>query len=167
MPQKNSPTESDADLNLGTLSDLFTNEEAARKFIEARVWPNGPICPHCGSTEAYTLTPRLESKSPVRRGVYKCAECRKQFTVRIGTILEDSKLPFTKWLVTIHLMMSSKKGISSLQISRELAITVKSAWFMTHRIREAMRQDGQRMVEALQGVKGKRLMDASPNKQVG
>jgi len=76
----------------------------------------------------------------VRKGVYKCKACRKQFTVRIGTIFEDSKLPFTKWLMTIHLMTSSKKGISSLQISRELGITVKSAWFMTHRIREAMRQ---------------------------
>jgi transposase-like protein len=142
MPRKNPPTGTDKDLNLAGLSDLFTNEEAARHFIESRVWPDGPVCPHCDSTEAYTLTGKLESKSPVRRGVYKCAKCRKQFTVRIGTIFEDSKLPFTKWLITLHLMTSSKKGISSLQISRELGITVKSAWFMTHRIREAMRQDG-------------------------
>jgi transposase-like protein len=144
MPRRNPPTETDADLNLSTLSDLFTNEEAARAFIEARVWPNGPVCPHCGGTEPYTLTPKLESKSPVRKGVYKCKACRKQFTVRIGTIFEDSKIPFCKWLITLHLMTSSKKGISSLQISRELGITVKSAWFMTHRIREAMRQNGPR-----------------------
>jgi transposase-like protein len=144
MPRKNPPTETDADLNLSTLSDLFTSEEAARAFIEARVWPSGPVCPHCSCTEAYSLTARLESKSPVRRGVYKCKSCRKQFTVRIGTIFEDSKLPFCKWLITIHLMTSSKKGVSSLQISRELGITVKSAWFMTHRIREAMRQNGPR-----------------------
>jgi transposase-like protein len=129
-------------LNLATLSDLFVNEDAARSFIESRIWPEGPVCPHCCSTEAYTLTPKPGSKSPVRPGVYKCKACRKQFTVRIGTIFEDSKIPFTKWLMTIHLMTSSKKGISSLQISRELGITVKSAWFMTHRIREAMRQNG-------------------------
>jgi transposase-like protein len=141
MPAKNPPTHTDADLNLAELSELFTNEDAARAFIEKRVWPNGPVCPHCESTEAYVLTGKEGSKNPVRKGVYKCKACRQQFTVRIGTIFEDSKLPFTKWLMTIHLMTSSKKGISSLQISRELGITVKSAWFMTHRIREAMRQE--------------------------
>jgi transposase-like protein len=144
MPAKNPPTGTDADLNLATLADLFTNEDAARGFIERRVWPDGPVCPHCDSKEAYTLTGKPGSKSPVRKGVYKCKACRKQFTVRIGTIFEDSKIPFAKWLMTIHLMTSSKKGISSLQISRELDITVKSAWFMTHRIREAMRDDGPR-----------------------
>jgi transposase-like protein len=141
MPAKKPPAGTDADLNLAELSELFINEDAARSFIEARVWPNGPICPHCGSVEAYVLCGKEGSKNPVRKGVYKCKSCRKQFTVRIGTIFEDSKLPFTKWLITIHLMTSSKKGISSLQISRELGITVKSAWFMTQRIREAMRPD--------------------------
>lgn len=130
---------SDESLNLATLSHLFVDEDAARAFIESKVWPDGPVCPHCGSGTVYKLTPRSGSTSPVRPGVYKCKECRKQFTVRIGTIFEDSKIPFTKWLMTIHLMTSSKKGVSSLQISRELGITVKSAWFMTHRIREAMR----------------------------
>jgi transposase-like protein len=144
MPAKNPPHGDDRDLNLATLADLFTNEDAARSFIEKRIWPDGPVCPHCGSVEAYALTGKAESKSPVRKGVYKCKACRKQFTVRIGTIFEDSKLPFTMWLITIHLMTSSKKGVSSLQISRELGITVKSAWFMTHRIREAMRHDGPR-----------------------
>jgi transposase-like protein len=126
-------------LNLATLSHLFVDENAARTFIESKVWPDGPACPHCECETVYKLTPRAGSKSPVRPGVYKCKDCRKQFTVRIGTIFEDSKIPFTKWLMTIHLMTSSKKGVSSLQISRELGITVKSAWFMTHRIREAMR----------------------------
>jgi transposase-like protein len=88
------------------------------------------------------LEAREGSRKPVRPGVYKCKKCRKQFTVRIGTIFENSKIPFSKWLIAIHLMTSSKKGISLLQISRELGITIKSAWFMTHRIREAMRQDG-------------------------
>src|SRR5437868_13581817 len=129
MPKKNPPTGTDADLNLAALSDLFTNADAPRAFIEARVWPNRPVCPHCGATDPYTLTAKPGSTKPVRRGVYKCRACRKQFTVRIGTIFEDSKIPFCKWLMTIHLMTSSKKGVSSLQISRELGITVKSAWF--------------------------------------
>jgi transposase-like protein len=144
MPAKNPPTRTDRNLNLATLSDLFTNEDAARAFVESKVWADGRVCPHCGCAESYTLTPKPGSKSPVRKGVYKCKDCRKQFTVRIGTIFEDSKLPFTMWLMVIHLMTSSKKGISSLQISRELGIKYKSAWFMTHRIREAMRFDGPR-----------------------
>lgn len=126
-------------LNLATLSHLFVNEDAAREFLESRLWPNGPVCPHCENDKAYPLTPKPGSKSPVRKGVYKCNACRKQFTVRMGTIFEDSKLPLSKWLMALHLLTSSKKGISSLQISRELGITPKSAWFLTHRIREAMR----------------------------
>ena len=126
-------------LNLSTLSHLFVDENAAREFLEARIWPNGPVCPHCKHNEAYALTAKPGSKSPVRKGVYKCKACRKQFTVRVGTIFEDSKLPLSKWLMALHLLTSSKKGISSLQISRELGITPKSAWFLTHRIREAMR----------------------------
>jgi transposase-like protein len=129
-------------LNLATLSHLFVDEDAARDFLESRLWPNGPVCPHCECTEAYTLTAKPDSKSPVRKGVYKCKECRKQFTVRVGTVFEDSKLPLSKWLMALHLLTSSKKGISSLQIARELGITHKSAWFLTHRIREAMRIDG-------------------------
>lgn len=142
MPRKNPPTGTDADLNLASMSHLFFSEDAAREFLEHRLWPNGPVCPHCGSKEAYTLTARPGSKKPVRKGVYKCKECRKQFTVRVGTIFEDSKLPISKWLMAIHLLSSSKKGISSLQISRELGITQKSAWFVNHRIREAMRDGG-------------------------
>jgi len=129
----------DADLNLATLSQLFSDETAARDFIESKVWPTGPVCPHCACVDVYKLTAKPESKTPVRPGVYKCKACRKQFTVRIGTIFEDSHIPFTKWLMTIHLMTSSKKGVSSLQIKRELGISYKAAWFMTHRIREAMK----------------------------
>ena len=120
------------DLNLATMSHLFADEDAAREFLEHRLWPNGPVCPHCDCTEAYKLTAKPDSDKPVRKGVYKCKECRKQFTVRIGTIFEDSKLPLCKWLMALHLLTSSKKGISSLQISRELGITHKSAWFLTH-----------------------------------
>ncbi len=130
---------SDGNLNLAHLSKLFVNEDLAREFIEKKLWPNGPVCPHCESKKAYKLTAKPDSKKPVRAGVYKCKECRKQFTVRIGTLFEDSHIPFSKWLMAVHLMISSKKGISSLQISRELGITIKSAWFVTHRIRKAMR----------------------------
>jgi transposase-like protein len=141
MARKNRPTGTDADLNLASLSPLFVDEEKARKFLEGKRWPNGPVCPHCGSVKIYTLTAKPDSRRPVRRGVYKCGGCREQFTVRIGTIFEESKIPLCKWLMAIHLMTSSKKGISSHQIAREVGITQKSGWFLCHRIREAMRQE--------------------------
>jgi len=129
----------DADLNLATLSEIFADEDRARAFLESKRWPDGkPVCPHCEHEGAYRLTAKLGSKRPVRKGVWKCKKCRRQFTVRIGTIFEDSKIPLRKWLMAIHLMTSSKKGVSSHQISRECGITIKSAWFLTHRIREAM-----------------------------
>jgi len=139
--KKAGPTGTDADLNLHTLSALFTDETKAREFIEARRWPDGvPVCPHCGEHGAYKLTAKPGSKHPVRAGVYKCKACRKPFSVRIGTIFEESKIPLCKWLMAIHLMTSSKKGISSHQIARELDVTVKTGWFLTHRIRECMKQ---------------------------
>ncbi len=138
--KKKPPTGTDADLNLAELNELFGNEEKAREFLEKRRWPNGPVCPHCKSTQIYTLTPKAGSRNPVRPGVYKCGKCREKFTVRIGTVFEESKLPLSKWLMAFHLLSSSKKGMSSHQIARELGITVKTAWFLTHRIREAMKQ---------------------------
>jgi transposase-like protein len=141
---------SDEDLNLITLAELFNDETKARAFLEAKRWPNGPVCPFCQSRGAYTLTPKPSSSKPVRAGVYKCKACRKQFTVRVGTIFEDSHIPLSKWLAAIHLMTSSKKGISSHQLSRELGITLKSAWFLSHRVREAMRQEP--MAGLLSGV---------------
>jgi transposase-like protein len=118
MPKKAAPTGTDADLNLASMAGLFANEDQARAFLESKRWPNGPVCPHCQSTEAYKLTPKPGSEKPVRPGVYKCKKCREQFTVRVGTIFEDSKLPISKWLMAIHLMTSSKKGVSSHQIAR-------------------------------------------------
>src|SRR5437867_2077944 len=106
MPRKNPPTGTAADLNLATMAGMFASETEAREFLEKKRWPNGPVCPRCGCKEIYTLTARLESKSPVRKGVYKCKACREQFTVRIGTILEESKIPICKWLMAIHLMTS-------------------------------------------------------------
>jgi transposase-like protein len=141
MARKNKPIGTDADLNLASLLPLFMDEEKARRFLESKRWPNGPVCPHCGSTNVYALTPKPESRRPVRPGIYKCGSCRKQFTVRIGTTFEESKIPLRKWLMAIHLMTSCRKGISSHQIAREVGITQKSAWFLCHRIREAVRQE--------------------------
>jgi transposase-like protein len=150
MPAKNPPTGTDADLNLASMAAMFSDENKAREFLESKRWPNGPFCPHCKATEVYKLTAKPDSASPVRPGVYKCSKCRQQFTVRIGTILEESKIPICKWLMAIHLMTSSKKGVSSHQIARECGITQKSAWFLNHRIREAMKQEP--MASMLQGV---------------
>lgn len=131
-------------LNLATLSPLFADEDAARQFIESLRWPSGPVCPHCGHDKVYTVKAKAGSRKPARDGLYKCAspKCYKQFTVRVGTIFEDSHLPFTVWLMAFHLMTSSKKGVSSMQLHRELGISLKSAWFVSHRIREAMTDRG-------------------------
>jgi len=114
------------------------NEEAAYAFIESRIWPHGPVCPHCGSRERIG---KMGGKA-TRIGLYKCYACRKQFTVKIGTIFEDSHIPMRLWLQAIYLMCSSKKGVSSHQLHRTLGVTLKTAWFMGHRIREAMREGG-------------------------
>ena len=115
----------------------FHNEQAAYEFVEARVWPNGRICPHCGSVDN---SGKLKGKS-TRIGVYKCYDCRKPFTVKVGTIFESSHIKLHIWLQAIFLIAASKKGISSNQLHRTLGVTLKTAWFMSHRIREAMRSD--------------------------
>lgn len=116
----------------------FHSEEAAYAFVEARLWPNGPICPHCGATKEHIG--RLTGKS-TRAGLCKCYSCRKPFTVKIGTIFEASHAPLRIWLQAIHLMCSSKKGISTRQLQRTLGVGMKTAWFLGHRIREAMKDD--------------------------
>jgi len=118
----------------------FHDEQAAYDFVEARVWPDGPVCPHCGSTERIN---KLKGDS-TRIGVYKCYECRKPFTMKIGTIFEHSKVPIYLWLQAMYLICASKKGISSNQLHRTLGVTLKTAWFMGHRIREAMRTGNMR-----------------------
>jgi transposase-like protein len=112
----------------------FQNEDAAFAYVEARLWPNGPVCSHCGETERVG---RMGGKA-TRKGLHKCYACRKQFTVRQGTIFESSHLPLNVWLQAIFLVAASKKGISSNQLHRMLGITLKTAWFLSHRIREAM-----------------------------
>jgi transposase-like protein len=113
----------------------FNNEDAAFAYVEARLWPTGPVCSHCGETERVS---RMGGKA-TRKGLHKCYKCRKQFTVRQGTIFESSHLPLNVWLQAIFLIAASKKGISSHQLHRMLGITLKTAWFLSHRIREAMR----------------------------
>lgn len=115
----------------------FHNEEAAYAFVESRVWPNGPVCPHCGGVERN----KLMGGASTRIGTYKCYDCRKPFTVKVGTIFESSHIPLRLWLQGIYLVAASKKGISANQLHRTLGITLKSAWFMGHRIREAMRDN--------------------------
>lgn len=113
----------------------FTNPDAARAHLESIRWPNGPICPHCGGAERNSL---MHGKSH-RPGLYFCGDCRDPFTVTVGTVFERSKIPLNKWLLAMQLMCSSKKGMSSHQLHRTLGVTYKTAWFMSHRIREAMR----------------------------
>ncbi|HUF71309.1 MAG TPA: IS1595 family transposase [Gammaproteobacteria bacterium] len=115
----------------------FHNEEAAYEYVERRLWPNGPVCPRCKGTDKIG---KLGGKS-TRIGTYKCYECRKPFTVKIGTIFEASHIKLHLWLQAIFLIASSKKGVSSNQLHRTLGVTLKTAWFMSHRIREAMRSD--------------------------
>jgi transposase-like protein len=116
----------------------FHDEAAAYEFVEAHVWPNGPFCLHCGEAERiYRIAPNPAKK--VRLGLHKCGSCRKQFTVKVGTVFESSHVPLHVWLQAMHLICSSKKGISSNQLHRTLGVTLKTAWFMSHRIREAMR----------------------------
>jgi transposase-like protein len=114
------------------------DEEAAYAWVEARVWPNGPVCPHCGGVDRIS---KMQGQS-TRVGLYKCYQCRKPFTVKVGTVFESSHVSMRLWLQAMHLLCSSKKGISSNQLHRTLGVTLKTAWFMSHRIREAMRVVG-------------------------
>ena len=121
------------------MSDLqnpvFHDEVKAREWLEAQIWPDGPTCPHCGAYEPTALKGKAH-----RPGLYQCNDCRQQFTVTVGTLFERSKIPPSKWLMATYLLSASKKGMSTRQLSRMLGVSVKSSWFMMHRIREAMRQ---------------------------
>lgn len=110
------------------LFETFPDQEAARLYLEGRLWPAGPKCPVCGLGER--ITPR-------KGGYYRCNQCKEDFTVRTGTIFERSHIPLHKWIYGMYLLVTARKGISSLQLSKEIGITQKSAWFMLHRLREA------------------------------
>lgn len=132
------------ELNLSKIAKQYSDEEEAYKLVERIRWPDGPICPHCGVIgNAYYLEPK-EGNRKTRTGkttyrrVWKCADCRKQFSVLVGTIFEDSRIPLSKWLLAIHMMCAAKNGVSALELQRTLGIAYRSAWFMAHRIRYAM-----------------------------
>ncbi|MDO8535051.1 MAG: IS1595 family transposase [Xanthobacteraceae bacterium] len=118
---------------------LFPDVETARTYLEGRLWPNGPTCPVCGLGERITAR---------KGGFYRCNQCREDFTVRTGTIFERSHVPLHKWVYAMYLLVTARKGISSLQLSKEIGITQKSAWFVLHRLREACGGD----LEKLQGI---------------
>jgi transposase-like protein len=116
---------------------VYTDKHKAREHLERLLWPDGPFCPHCGNAASDRIT-KLAGKS-TRPGVYKCNECEKPFSVTVGTVYERSHIPLNKWLLATHLMTASKKGMSAHQLHRMLDVTYKTAWFMAHRIREAMK----------------------------
>lgn len=151
---------------------IYHDAEKAREHLEAIHWPHGPNCPHCGNANADRIV-KLQGKS-TRPGVYKCNECRKPFSVTVGTVFERSHIPLNKWVLASHLMASSKKGMSAHQLHRMLGVTYKTAWFMEHRIREAMKEDVKssgpiggegKTVEADETYIGKRETPRAPSKQ--
>lgn len=118
---------------------IFNDNDKAREHLESIRWEHGVYCPHCGNADQDALH-RLEGKSH-RPGLYQCNECRQHFTVTVGTVMERSKIPLAKWVLGFHLYAASKKGMSAHQLHRMLGVTYKTAWFMAHRIREAMKED--------------------------
>jgi len=116
---------------------IYNDAEASREHLEAIRWPDGPVCPHCGVAEGATKLTGAKH----RPGLYQCNDCREQFTVTVGTVFERSHVPLHKWVLATHLLSASKKGISSHQLHRMLGVTYKTAWFMAHRIREAMKDE--------------------------
>lgn len=121
------------------LFEMFPDQEAARLYLEGRLWPAGPRCPVCGLGERITIR---------KAGFYRCNQCKEDFTVRTGTIFERSHIPLHKWLYGMYLLVTARKGISSMQLSKEIGITQKSAWFMLHRLREACGPD----LDKLRGI---------------
>jgi transposase-like protein len=130
-------------MNLTELAKNFSTEEAAIKFLENKLWPDGPVCPKCGLVNsAYSMQSKEDSKNKMRSGLWKCSGCRKTFRVTMNTIFEDSHIPLHKWMMAIHLMCASKKGMSAHQMHRMLGLGYRAAWFMAHRIRYAMNAGG-------------------------
>jgi len=146
-------------MSIDLTAPIFHDEDAARAHIEALRWPNGPYCPHCGEV---SNVHKLEGKSH-RPGLFQCNSCREHFTVTVGSVMESSHVPLHKWVLAFHLMAASKKGISAHQLHRTIKVTYKTAWFMAHRIREAMRVQNPgpiggegKVVEADEAYHGKR-----------
>ena len=164
---------------------MFHDEDRARAYFEAQRWPDGPYCPHCGNSDQdrialveITRKPRKAPKDgkhrPSRAGLYNCNECREQFTVTVGSVMERSKIPLTKWAAAFHLMCASKKGVSAHQLMRMLGIgSYRTAWFLAHRVREAMKDEtpktplggSGKVVEADELYVGKRENPLPPSPQ--
>ncbi|HVU07746.1 MAG TPA: IS1595 family transposase [Verrucomicrobiae bacterium] len=145
-------TEQKDELNLVTLAQEYADEDKARELLESILWPDGAVCPHCKNHKEkaiYKLQSKPESKTQLRKGLYKCGACRKQFTVTVGTIFEDSHIPISKWLMALFILCSSKKSISALQLSRMLKIGYQAAWFMAHRLRFAFIDDDCRKLKGV------------------
>ena len=121
------------------LFQMFPDQESAQKYLESRLWPNGVVCPHCATQDRITTR---------KGGYYRCNACKQDFTVRTGTIFERSHVPLHKWLYAMYLLVTSRKGISSMQLSKEIGITQKTAWFVLQRLREACGND----LQALSGT---------------
>jgi len=156
-------------LELGRIGKYLSDEVGARELLERIRWPNGPICPHCVvSGGHYRVKPRRGSRRPVRPGVWKCKDCRKQFSVTVGTVFHGSKIPLGKWLIAIYLILSSGKGMNAHQLHRRLGITYKSSRLMVQRIQEAIRQGplAKKLSSALEAerdsVSGKRREEGGP-----
>ena len=120
---------------------IFTDEASARAHLEAIRWPYGVTCPHCGNAKSSTIAKVEGRKQSHRDGLFYCNACKGTFTVTVGSVMERSKVPLHKWVFAFHLYASSKKGMSAHQLHRMLGVTYKTAWFMAHRIREAMKED--------------------------
>lgn len=131
----------------------FHCEEAAFSWLEATLWPQGPVCPHCGSMGRIGKI-KANKEARIRIGLHKCGDCKKQFTVKVGTVFEHARIPLHKMLQAVHLICSSKKGISSHQLHRILEVQYKTAWFLSHRIREAMRDGSLAPMGGIDGMPG-------------
>ena len=125
---------------MNLLAPEFTDADKAREYLEQIRWEGEPACPHCGGMKAYKINAKKKG-TKTRKGLYKCGDCRKQYTVTVGTVFEASKVPLNKWLLAAYLISSSKKGFSAHQLHRSIGVTYKTAWFMFHRLREAMTDD--------------------------
>lgn len=154
-------------MTINLTDPVFTDEAKAREHLEAIRWPEGPVCPHCGSVDKVY---RLNGKSH-RPGLIHCNECDGSFTVTTGSVMESSHVPLNKWVLAFRLMASSKKGMSAHQLHRTIAVTYKTAWFMAHRIREAMRDAAPttmggegRIIESDETYWGPKDRDAGPMK---
>ncbi len=148
-------------------SGKYVDEEMARELLERVRWPDGPICPHCVVVGAhYRVNPRKGSRRPVRQGVWKCRDCRKQFTVTVGTVFQGSKIPLSKWVTAIYLMGDSAKGLNAHQLHRRLGLTYKSARFLWKRLGEGMRQGalGKRLNSLLE-AEGANVVGKDPSKR--